>query len=382
MKLGPVNRELFGEYPRHVGLVGPERGEHRDQFLAFDRACFDIFLDANYEEHNLYTRISHIGEAGGSILDKIFLDLDVDKPDDLGRDDDWAAEIIPQMREDRMVADEVLGDVVEDARRVARYIQDRNWPAVAIFSGLGIHVHILTEPTVQPGRALRTSVRMIEDEANLKTLDEKGARQGDYNRLCRIANCPRIAADGYPLGLYTIPVTMDELEDITVEDLLEMASSPRQIQMPRQERPRMDVHEDYEPETESGVVDVEVSDVGEVSPDAYDEKFEAFLKDALKMPCMYERLMTRNPDHDVRLNCATLLFNCGMSVDDVQRVFRKLSWFDYDPEITRDKLEHIYDNRYRSMSCQTIQEKGLCVYDREEREACPTFGWRGGQSSW
>jgi len=381
MKLGPINRGLFGEQPRHVGLVGPERGDKRDQFLAFDRACFELFLDANYEEYNMYTRISHIGDAGGSILDKVFLDLDVDKPD-TDRDQDWASEIIPEMRMDRMVADDVLGDVVEDARRVAEYIQDREWPAVAIFSGLGIHVHILTEPAVQPDRELKTTTRMIEDEAHLVTLDEKGARQGDYNRLCRIANCPRIAADGSPVGLYTIPITVEEMADITVEELLDWASSPRQIAMPRTDRPRMEIHEEYEEDTEGGVVDVDVSDVGEVSPDAYGEEFEAFLKDALKMPCMYERLMTRNPDHDVRLNCAALLFNCGMDVDGVQDIYRKLGWFDYDPEITRDKLEHIYDNRYRTMSCQTIQEKGLCVYEQGEREACSTFGWRGGQSSW
>lgn len=381
MKLGPVNRELFGEFPRHVGLVGPERGEHRDQFLAFDRACFDLFLDANYGEHNLYTRISHIGEEGGSILDKVFLDLDVEKPD-TDRGEDYASSIIPEMRSDRMVADEVLGDVVEDARRAARYIQRREWPAIAVFSGLGVHVHILTEPRVQPDMALKTTVRMIEEQAELKTVDEKGARQGDYNRLCRIANCPRVASDGHPIGLYTIPLTMDELADITVEDLLEMASEPRQIEIPHQNRSRMQIHEDYESETEDGVVDVEVSEVAPVSPDTYEEKFETFVKDVLKMPCMHERLMTRNPDHDVRLNSAVLMFNSGMGVDEVQEVYRKLGWFDYDPEITRDKLEHIWENSYRSMSCQTIQEKGLCVYERDERETCPAFGWRGGQCSW
>jgi len=381
MKLGPVNRELFGKYPRHVGLVGPERGEHRDQFLAFDRACFDLFLDANYGENNLYTRISHIGDAGGSILDKVFLDLDVDKPD-TDRDTDWASEIIPEMRDDRMVADDVLGDVVEDARRAARYIQEREWPALAIFSGLGIHIHILTEPRVQPDRELRTMTRMIEDEASLQTLDEKGARQGDYNRLCRIANCPRVASDGYPLSLYTIPLTVQELVDITPDDLLKMAEEPRQVPLPSGDRPKMEIFEDYEPDTEAGVVDVDTAEVGEVSPSEYGEQFETFVKDVLKMPCMYERLMTRNPDHDVRLNCAALMFNSGMGVDGVQDVFRKLGWFDYDPEITRDKLEHIYDNRYRTMSCQTIQEKGLCVYEKGEREECPTFGWRGGQCSW
>jgi len=235
---------------------------------------------------------------------------------------------------------------------------------------------------VQPDRELRTMTRMIEDEASLQTLDEKGARQGDYNRLCRIANCPRVASDGYPLSLYTIPLTVQELVDITPDDLLKMAEEPRQVPLPSGDRPKMEIFEDYEPDTEAGVVDVDTAEVGEVSPSEYGEQFETFVRDVLKMPCMYERLMTRNPDHDVRLNCAALMFNSGMGVDGVQDVFRKLGWFDYDPEITRDKLEHIYDNRYRTMSCQTIQEKGLCVYEKGEREDCETFGWKGGQASW
>jgi len=378
MKLGPANRELFGETPRYVGLVGPERGEDRNQFLAFDRTNFQLFLDANYGEHNMYTRISHIGDEGGSILNEAFFDLDIEKPDDV---DDFAADIIPEMRQDRMVADEVLGDVVEDARQLSRWLEARDWPAIGVFSGLGIHIHALTEPCVQPDRALRTTVRKVEAEAGLETLDEKGARQGDYNRLCRIANCPRIAKDGHPLGLYTIPLTRDELTDITAEELLDWAKEPRQVQVPRADRPELEIHEDFEDESDGGVVDVDVQEVGDVMNDALEEQFEEWLKDILQMPCMYERLMTRNPDHNVRLNCAVLLFNCGLTPKDVKEIYRKLGWFDWDEDVTEEHLEHIYENGYRSMSCQTIQEKGLCVYEREDREACPTFGWKGGQQN-
>jgi len=381
MKLGPVNRKLFGEFPRYVGLVGPERGDRRDQFPAFDEPCFRLFLDANYGECNLYTRISHLGGEGGSILDEVFLDLDVDKPDK-GRDEDWASEVIPEMRRDRMVADDVLGDVVEDARKAARYIQDEGWPAIGVFSGLGIHIHVLTEPEVEPSRELKTMTRMIEDEAGLMTLDEKGARQGDFNRLCRVANCPRVASDGHPVALYTIPLTLDELADITPEELLKWSDDTRQIDVPVGDRPSMQVVEDYESSSEGGVVDTETREITDVSAEEYEDQFETFVKDVLKMPCMYERMMSRNPDGDVRLNSAILMFNSGMDIDGVQEVYSKLGWFDYDPEITREKLEYIHENRYRSMSCQTIQEKGLCVFERDEREECPTFGWQGGQASW
>jgi hypothetical protein len=373
MKLGPANKELFGETPRYAGLVGPER-DNQTQFLIFDRSNMEMFLDSNYGECNMYSRISHIGDEGGSILDEVFFDFDIEKPDE----ENWAAKIIPEMRRDRLVADNVLGDVVEDVRQVSRYLEAREWPAIGVFSGLGVHVHALTQACVQPDTALRTTVRKVEAEAGLETLDEKGARQGDYNRLCRIANCPRIASSGERVGLYTIPLTREEMMDITAEELLKWSVEPRQVQVPREEKPKLQIVEEYETQTDSGVVDVDVREVGDVANDALEDQFEVFLKDVIKMPCMYERIMSRNPDNDVRLNCAVLLFNCGLTVKDVKEIYRKLGWFDYDPEITESKLEHIWEKGYRSMSCQSIQEKGLCVYNRDERESCPTFGWDGG----
>lgn len=379
MELGPVNRELFGETPRYVGLVGSEREGERNQFLAFDEVTLNLFLSMNYGDNNMYTRISYLGNAGGSILDKVFLDLDIEKPDGV---DDYASEIIPVMRDDRLVADDVLGDVVEDARAVASFLEAQDLPAIAVFSGLGVHVHVLTQAAVQPDRELRTMVRWIEAEAELETLDDKGAREGDYNRLCRIANCPRVGADGSQLDLYTIPLSMGELKEITAEELLALAREPRQVPVPHGDRPEMEVKEEYDTETGGKVLDVGTKEVGDVPHGAFEDQLEAFLKDAIRMPCMYERIMSRNPDHHVRFNVAILLFNCGLDPDGVQEIYEKLGWFDYDPEVTRKQLWHIWETGYRSSSCQSIQEKGLCVYDSDGRESCPTFGWRGGQASY
>ena len=377
MKLGPANQELFGSTPRYVGLVGPERGKKRNQFLAFDRANFRLFLESNYGDHNMYTRISSL-QDGASVLDEVFLDLDIEKPDE----DNWAAKIIPEMREDRMVADDILGGVVADARKAAQYLDDVDWPAIGVFSGLGIHIHALTKPKEEPGKELQTMVKQIESEAGLKTLDERGARQGDYNRLCRIANAPRISAEGDPVGLYTIPLTVEEMKDITPEALLRWSTEPRQIQTPDAERPEMEVIEEYEVDVESGVVSEGVNEIEEVPSDAFDDQFEEFMKDVLKMPCVYKRAMSRNPSHDIRLQAAVLMYNAGMTPKDVEEIFARFGWFDFDRDTTRKHLEHIWDNGYASMSCTSLQEKGLCVFEQDEREECPTFGWKGGQASY
>lgn len=374
MKMGSTNSLLFGEFPRFVGLVGREMGRHRTQFVAFDKGNFELFLDCNYHEHNLYTRVSHIGDEGGAILDKIFIDLDVDKPEEK----DWIKHTIGEMKQDRLVADTILGDVVEDARNLATYILENDWPAIAIFSGMGIHIHILTQTKVSPGRALRTTTRFIEDEVGLTTLDDKGSRQGDYNRLCRVANSIRVAEDGTPLRMFLVPLTMEELSDITPEDLLELSQAPREIPKPTEERPDLLVVRPEYSGTDNGM-DTPVKEVGDISKSTLDGQMSTWLTEVLKMPCMAERIQTRNPDHMVRFNCAILLFNLGLTVTDVLEIYKRLGWFDWDEDITRGHLENIYNNGYSCMSCQSIQENGLCVYERDDRESCRTYGWKGGQ---
>lgn len=386
VRLGAVNRELFGEFPRFVGLVGKEMGDEADQFITFDETTFNIFLDRNYGERNIYTRVSHIGESGSSVVDKVFLDLDVDL-EGTKHEDKNDMELVAEMRSDRKVADDVLGQVVSDARSAARFIDEElGWPAVGIYSGMGIHIHILTRPAASPSRRLRTTAKMIEAEAGLETLDDKGTREGDYNRLCRVSNCQRIDQSGTPIELFTIPLTMDEMKELETDKLLEKSREKKNIPLPDGRKPELQVWDEYETSSKEDLEDVEVREVGEMATDEIDSHLEKFLEDAVRMPCMYKRIQTRNPDHDVRFNTAILLFNCGLRPRDVVDIYSRLGWFDFDKDITLRHLENIWDNGYSSMSCKTIQERGLCNPEWEsldERKAeCPTFGWEGGDTLW
>lgn len=386
VRLGAVNQELFGTFPRFVGLVGKEMGDDADQFIAFDETTFNIFVDRNYGERNMYTRVSHLGDSGVSVVDKIFLDLDVDK-EELGVEEVNDKELVRQMRNDRMRADEVLGEVVSDARSAARFIdEEMGWPAVGVYSGMGIHIHILTEPMATPSRRLRSTARMIESEADLSTLDEKGTKEGDYNRLCRVANCPRVDQSGEPLDLYTIPLSIEELKELETDKLLEKARSKRNVRIPDARKPELQVWDNYEASTESSRDDVETQPVGEITGEEIDERVEELLEDALRMPCMYKRIKSRNPDHKVRYNASILLFNCGLRPSDVVDIYKKLGWFDFDEEVTRTQLQNIWEEQYASMSCKTIQERGLCNPEwdtvEERRAKCPTYGWEGGDANW
>lgn len=384
MKLGPTNRLLFGKTPRFVGLVGSELPpKQRDQFVAFDRGLLKMFLERNHGENNMYTRVSHIGETSASVVDKIFLDFDAEKPNRPEH------ELFREMREDRAVADNILGDVVEDVRAVAEWIEDMGWPAVGVFSGMGVHIHILTKERPEPTEHLRTTAKKIESEAGLSTLDNKGTKEGDFNRLCRLVNAPRIGSNGEPLRVYTIPLELRELADTTPEELLELSMTPRQIELPRvkeHDRPELRIWQDYKTSSKDDDVALEAEPLSEQTLEVVDGELEKFVKEALQMPCMYERLMSRNPDHSVRFNSAILFFNLGLTPDEVQDIYSRLGWFDYDPEITSSILNQIYEKGYASMSCQTLQERGLCKpgWDtvEERKENCDCFGWEGGDCDW
>lgn len=386
VRLGAVNRELFGTFPRFVGLVGKEMGDEADQFMAFDETTFNIFVDRNYGERNIYTRVSHVGESGASVVDKVFLDFDVDL-EGTQYEEVNDIDLITQMRSDRKVADEILGQVVADVRAASRFIdEDLEWPVVGVYSGMGIHIHILKKPMASPGRRLRTTARMIEDQTDVETLDDKGTKEGDYNRLCRVANCPRVDQSGKRIQLYTIPLSVEELKEVETDKLLEKAKSKRNVKIPSQQRPELQVWDEYETKSQSDLDEVDVREVGEMTTGEIDDQLSTFLEDALRMPCMYKRIQSRNPDHDVRFNVAILLFNCGLRPEDVADIYSRLGWFDFDYDITMKHLKNIWDRGYSSMSCKTIQERGLCNPDwdtvEERKDKCPVYGWEGGQTLW
>lgn len=115
--------------------------------------------------------------------------------------------------------------------------------------------------------------------------------------------------------------------------------------------------------------------------DFKDEEVAEMAKELLRMPCMYERVIQPNPGHEVRRNLAVMLFNIGFSVDQAERFIRRLNWRDYNPKVTREQLQHIWDNGYADMSCTTMQAKGLCTRQEDPR-SCETYGWSGGSPEW
>ena len=362
---------LFGRFPRMVG--NPE------QFPVLDGGSFDAFVEANNGDANCYSRISWLANTGDWMTDRVFLDLD----GHVSENGLTQIEFVSKLRSDSVFAEEVLGDVVEDVRKIAELAFEESVPLVGVYTGKGVHIHWLTEERRFPPDALKSNQKWLTDVCSLKTVDRQVF--GDVKRLSRVPNCKRYDEKvGSATDLFTIPLSRSAMRDLTVDELLDWSASPRSFDKPGGSRPPLFVRDDYlvshEPDD---VVMEEPVEIGERGYDELDEKIELWLEDVLQLPCMYERITTKNPAHPVRMNCAVMMFNVGMTPEDVVEVFGRLGWHDFDPSVTRKFAKQIYRQGYADMSCATIQSKGLCVYDRHDRQdECDAFGYPGGNQDW
>ena len=371
----PVTKELFGGFPRRVGVP--------HQWWVFSEGEFDLYRDHVDGQSNVYAAVARRPVGGKLRMDKVHYDLDSTAKDENG---DWRlfgseepddAEVVERMRENPDVRDAILGDVCDDAQKIAQASLEDNVPLVGVFSGFGIHVYQLYQERKDPDRAVGSTARKYIDKASLRTYDPRIV--GEVMRIMRVPNCERVTDDGKRCNIVTIPITAEEMADVTPEWLLEKSYEKRRVDPDIGPKPNMLVHDEYVERGREPAENVRQRDMGDTVE--VDGILEYVLKEYLQMPCMYERVQQRNPDHKVRMNCAILLYNCGLTPDEVHDLYRRIGWFDYKPEVTKKQLKNIWEGRYSEMSCATLRAKGFCTRMDDPTE-CPTFNWSGGEAEW
>lgn len=381
---------LFGQAPRRVGTP--------NQHWVFAPDQVEFFVDSVNGRRNAYGTLGWWDFSEGPVSDKVLYDLDSTAKDEEG---DWRIfedeppddEVVSIMRNDPEVAEKILGDVCEDAQKLARRSRKDNVPVVGVFSGFGIHIHQLFEPMIDPAVAMSTTAYRYIDHLTLQTPDPKIL--GQPERICRIPNCERIAGsivdgdygpkitDGRGCGLYTIPLTVDDLATIDPQWLLEHSTEPRAIEVPDDdERGEMRVWHDYETgHEEESEVPPRPLNPGETEI-SEDDDLRALLMDLCRMPCMVERLLDDpNPDHDVRVNATIMLLNVGLSPQTIVDLYSRIGWVDFDRKMTRKQVLSIYRGTYSDRSCRSLRQQGLCTRS-EDPEACDCYGWSNGDCEW
>ena len=385
-----AQRELFGSFPRRVGTPS--------QHWVFTEAQVDLFLETISGKRNAYVTVNRLPIDGsgrgltGLEADKVFFDFDGDKS---ALDDGMAADVaVARMRDDPDLADAVLGDAVAEARQLAERSLHDGVPVLGVFSGFGVHVHQLYQPTDEGVQTKQASTaRRYIDLLDLETADEAVIDNGQ--RICRMPNVERTTyeekesrhgvvkvADGRGTGLWTVPIGGEELTEMTVEWLLEESRGPTYYDESAfpDDRPEMGVFADYVDDLAHGDDGWSEAKPVEERSDGPEGDVRVLLEELIRMPCMVERLDQPNPCQTVRVNGAVMLFNLGMNPQEVNALFRRLNWTDYDRKTTMKHLRHIYNNGYSDQSCWTLRRKGMCVVD--DPSDCPTHGWSGGKPEW
>jgi hypothetical protein len=387
--MNQIQRELFGSFPRRVGTPS--------QHWVFNEAQVELFLSTIAGRRNAYSTVGELAVTvdGEDTCDKVLFDLDSPAKADGGEwdifeDEPADDEVVSRMRSDPDVADAILGEVCEEARTLARESLDDGIPVIGVFSGFGLHVHQLYKPTSGPSVAMQTCAMRYIDKLGLDTPD--WSILGQPERICRIPNMERVTTpgqhgevrDGRATGLYTIPLNAQQLKEVSPEWLVSRSQRPHHPDLPevpseRSERPQMPVWEDYR---DGAGEDREVPQRPVDSRTVpFEDGLDEILHSLLQMPCMAERIQQPNPENKVRLNSAVILFNVGLNPQQVEDLYARLGWVDFDRETTRAKLEHAWKTQYSDMSCRSLRDDGLCVKDDDPRE-CRCYGWSGGQPEW
>lgn len=379
-----ATRLLFDGFPRTVASK-TEDGSLMQHFV-HSRGEFDRFVESMKGERDLYSSICRFRSDMRPVLDDVPFDFDSPFKETAFSEDLTDKEKIDRMRNDEEKAEEVLGDVWDDAQALARKCLSESIPAVFVFSGMGVHAHLLYQEKVSPEREKVTISNWLIDECDLETYDRQIVT--DVRRVLRIPNSKRFD-DGEECEIYNIPMTENEVLGNSIHDVLHRSSTLKSIEEKarylEENRPKMEAIDGYEYSEEEDDFNVNI-EVGDVDT-SMAELDDWIIDNVVLMPCIAERFKSKNPKHFVRFSGAIRFFQAGFSIGETLNLIERLNWVDYDRKKSKKILTQIYKRRYSEPSCQTMQKRGFCVwgmmddYDGDP-EDCDSYGWQSGTAEW
>jgi len=379
-----ARRILFGRYPRTVASK-TEEGKLRQSFV-HSNSEMDLFVDTMQDERDLYSSICKFDSNMTPILGDVAFDFDSEMKDTYWSKNITEKEKIAEMRNDEKVAENVLGSVWEDVQGLVQMCVDESIPLLTVFSGMGVHCHILYQTETEPQQKKVSTTQRFVEKCELETWDRKILT--DLRRVLRIPNSKRFDGDEFT-GVYNIPITEKEVLNNTLHDLLERSAEPKTIEhydrYREENRPEMKVYDGYEDiEYQDVQVDIENNPTG-VRTDGW---IEWVIDECIPLPCLSKRFKSYNPHHYVRLSGVIHLFNAGFSPSEVIEIISSLGWKDFKLSKTQSYVKQIYSRGYSDPKCETLMKKGLCIHQpgfdeySDEPEDCEFHGWANGRCEW
>jgi hypothetical protein len=316
-------------------------------------------------------------------LDTIFIDFDIEDGDYVAGSGDVSA-----WRRD-------LSKLLVRARRVAEYIRDNGaagWRA-SLSGHKGIHLFLDFPPIEQVPGSYQEVVAGLNDYTGAlidHIQDETGidgfhrfvdVTSSDLGRMCRVPNTQHGGATAsFGEARFCVPVTIEELAEITVDDYLDLTRAPRPV--PYDSRtPNVNVQEailqhirmadladrTVAPSSGSTVDRARVEQYKEESNDNIElEDIEFLTSDR---PCVWrwherdDKFRHGAQSHYMEVFCITELLEKKVPIDVIKDFLNSAP--EYDAEYSGAIIEEVISRDYNRWSISTLLQRApeFCGYD-------------------
>lgn len=306
-----------------------------------NKAELEQFINKYNGVANLYTTVNSYKQANGLcfynsiILDKVFIDID-------------PKEGI---------------DIVIEAKKVLKYIEEQRLAHSISFSGRGIHIFIYckVEELLNPEIALRS----FGYELKNKTGAEIDMTVFDIAREVRLLNTINMRT-----GLYCIPIKKEELNDMNF--IRETAKTIRALSpdylyegnmlslKPYDNNIPIDTHTQMASFDDLGNL---FSTKSVINPDI-------FIKSVEDIPCLKEIVEDDKAGWHSRSWLLSYMKNKGYSMNDAEAVIKafisKEKW--NKSNCTRSHARNFYSRNYMLLSCEQVAAMGLCPLAKKQSD--------------
>jgi len=252
-----------------------------------------------------------------------------------------------------------LDDGISNARKIHKWLIERNIKHVVIFSGKGFHIYVFTEETTDKTE-LRGFQFYLEKELDV-TVDHQVV--GDLARIATIPftlNTKRMR--------YAIPLSGDELLSLSEEQISEIAKQQRKSY--KIEGEKLLKLEGYSKFFTNNLQNAQVNE--DVIAEVKDDKFLSSLP-----KCVAYHLKKGNPNHRERGVIITYLMETGYTLKMIDSVLKKYLISEkyyhcvgkiherYNGKKCENQLEYVYRKKgddWFFPSHQTLVQNGFCFF--------------------
>ena len=260
-------------------------------------------------------------------------------------------------------------------------------PTVPIWSGnKSPHIFPLLQPEIHQNQKqaikllafllVYTSNQYDIDPQSRKFLPKIDTKVLEPRRLCRFPAIKRTSATGFTNPNHCVILDPERFPDMSMDEVLEISANPHSHSF------KYTLPNNLPKLTSLPIHDIDLSDwrnslqVSETTAQTafFDEKrmsnscVEHMLDKLVTRPCNREAMTLYNPCHVSRISTTSELLQKGVTKEFTKFLYSLLNWFDYDPAITNQSIDGIYQESLFPYGLQKMEESGLCIYDSKSKD--------------